>query len=219
MDTMTRFGLAVVEWAAGGTGAAAAEAAARELAAATHVRTAVLVEGTSDQAAVEALAVRRGRDLAAEGTVVVPLGGAMSIGRFLSLVGPEGLDLALAGLCDEAEEGYFLRALDRAGVSSPRDRPQMEALGFHVCVADLEEELIRSLGTDAVREVAAELGEARSFRIFQKQPAQRERPVDRQLRRFIGTHSGRKSQYAHALVDALEPHQVPRPLDRLLAHI
>lgn len=219
MDTMTRFGLTVVEWAAGGTGAAAAGAAARELAAATDVRTVVLVEGISDQAAVEALAVRRGRDLAAEGTVVVPLGGATSIGRFLNLVGPQGLDLALAGLCDAGEEGYFLRALDRAGVGSPGTRTEMEALGFHVCVADLEEELIRSLGTDAVREVMAELGEARSFRIFQKQPAQRERAVERQLRRFIGTHSGRKSQYAHALVGALEADRVPRPLDGLLAHV
>ncbi|MEU6851476.1 ATP-dependent endonuclease [Actinacidiphila alni] len=219
MDTMTRFGRAVVDWAAGGPTAAQAAVAARELAAVTEVRTVVLVEGVSDRAAVEALAVRRGRDLAAEGTAVVPLGGATSIGRFLALVGPQGLGIPVAGLCDAAEEGYFMRALDRAGIGSPRTRAEMAALGFHVCVADLEDELIRSLGTDAVREVVDELGEGRSFRIFQKQPAQRERAVEGQLRRFMGTHSGRKEHYAGSLVGALAADRVPEPLDRLLAHV
>jgi hypothetical protein len=59
----------------------------------------------------------------------------------------------------------------------------------------------------------------RSFRTFQKQPAQRERGVDRQLRRFMGTHSGRKAQYARSLVERLDLDRVPRPLDRLLAHV
>jgi hypothetical protein len=53
---------------------------------------------------------------------------------------------SLAGLCDAAEEGYFRRALARAGVGSPLSRADMEALGFYVCGADLEEELIRALG-------------------------------------------------------------------------
>jgi predicted ATP-dependent endonuclease of OLD family len=46
-------------------------------------RTVVLVEGASDQRALEALAERRGRDLAAEGVSVVPIGGSKNIGRFL----------------------------------------------------------------------------------------------------------------------------------------
>ena len=45
-------------------------------------RTVVLVEGESDQRAVEALAERRGRDLAAEGVSVVPIGGSKNFGRF-----------------------------------------------------------------------------------------------------------------------------------------
>ena len=40
-----------------------------------------LVEGISDQRALEALAARRGRDLEAEGVSVVPIGGAHAIGR------------------------------------------------------------------------------------------------------------------------------------------
>ena len=51
----------------------------------------------------------------------------------------------------------------------------MERLGFYVCVADLEEELIRSLGTAAVEQVVDAQGELGSFRTFQKQPAQQGR--------------------------------------------
>jgi predicted ATP-dependent endonuclease of OLD family len=61
-------------------------------------RAVVLVEGMSDQSAVEALAARRGRNLGAEGISVVPMGGARSIGHFLKLYGPHGYDVRLAGL-------------------------------------------------------------------------------------------------------------------------
>ena len=60
---------------------------------------------------------------------------------------------------------------------------------------------------------------ARSFRTFRKQPAQRTRPTDAQLRRFMGTRSGRKIHYAALLVDALDLDHVPRPLDLVLAHV
>ena len=35
----------------------------------------------------------------------------------------------------------------------------------------------------------------------------------------MGTHSGRKSKYARLLVGALDLAQIPRPLDRVLAHV
>jgi hypothetical protein len=95
----------------------------------------------------------------------------------------------------------------------------MEALGFYVCVADLEDELIRCLGAAGVEQVVEAQGELGSFHTFQQQPAWRARPSQEQLRRFIGTHSGRKVRYARLLVDALELTSVPRPLDRVLAHI
>jgi hypothetical protein len=183
------------------------------------VRTVLLVEGVSDQVAVESLAVRRGRDLGAEGVAVVPLGGATSIERFLRLLGPRGLDLPLAGLCDVGEERHFRRALERAGLGPVPERAAMEPLGFYVCEADLEDELIGALGAARVEDVIDAEGDLRPFRTFQKQPAQRERTVEQQLRRFMGTHSGRKALFARALVEALDPDTVPRPLDRLLAHI
>ncbi len=183
------------------------------------MRTVVLVEGISDRLAVEALAARRGRDLGAEGVSVVPIGGAHAIGTFLARFGPGGLDLRLAGLCDAGEERHFQRALERAGLGSNLARADLEALGFFVCVVDLEDELIRSLGAAAVQEVLAAQGDLESFRTFQKQPAWRGRAVEEQLRRFLGTHSGRKIQSAALLVDALELTRVPRPLERLLAHV
>jgi hypothetical protein len=182
-------------------------------------RTVVLVEGVSDQVALEAVAARRGRDLAAERVAVVPMGGARNIRHFLERFGPRGLDLRLAGLCDAGEEGDFRRGLEWAGLGSDLGRADLEARGFFVCVADLEDELIRCLGAAAVERVVEAQGEGGSFRTFQQQPAWRGRSPQEQLRRFIGTHSGRKARYARLLAGALDPASVPRPLDRLLAHV
>jgi hypothetical protein len=182
-----------------------------------EVRGIVVVEGASDRAALEALAERRGRRLADEGVAVVPIGGAQAIGRFLAEVAADGGDVRLAGLCDAGEELEFRRALERAGLGSDLDRAGLERLGFFVCEADLEDELIRALGVAAVERVVDAEGELNAFRTLQKQPAWRGRPTDEQLRRFIGTHSGRKFRYARLLVEALELDRVPRPLDRVLA--
>lgn len=127
--------------------------------------------------------------------------------------------MRLAGLCDAAEEGDLRRGLERAGLGRDLTRSDMEALGFWVCVADLEDELIRALGVDAVEHVVAAQGELRPFRIFQQQPAQRDRTPEAQLRRFMGTRAGRKIRYGRLLVEALDLDEVPRPLDRVLAHV
>ena len=194
-------------------------AAAHVPAAGVNPRAVVLVEGISDRYAIEALAERRGRKLAAEGIAVVPIGGAQAIGRFLNLYGPRGLDVTLAGLCDAAEENEFRRGLERAGLGANLTRADMEALGFYVCDVDLEDELIRALGADAVEEVAAAQGDLSSFRTLQKQPAWRERPREEQLRRFLGSGGRRKIRYARLLVEALDPAHVPRPLDGVLARV
>jgi OLD-like protein len=183
------------------------------------VRSVVLVEGPSDRAAVEALAARRGRALDAEGIAVVPIGGAQAIARALGRFGPRGLGLRVAGLCDAAEEADFRRALERIGLGSHLTRTRMERLGFYVCDADLEDELIRALGTRAVEDVVEARGELGALRTFRKQPAQAGRTREQQLRRFLGTRSGRKIEYARLLVDALDLARVPRPLDLVLGHV
>jgi hypothetical protein len=179
----------------------------------------VLVEGISDQCALEALAERRGRNLEAEGVSVVPIGGAQSIGRFLKQFGPEGLDLKLAGLCDVGEERDFQRGLERAGFGLDLTRAAMERLGFYVCVADLEDELIRAHGAASVEDVVEAQGDLGSFRTLQKQPEWRGRSTEEQLRRFMGSGGRRKIRYARLVVEALDLARMPRPLDLVLAHV
>jgi hypothetical protein len=169
----------------------------------------VLVEGTSDRAAVLALADRRGLDLAGRGVDVVPIGGATNIRHFLEPAVARGL--RVVGLCDAGEAPTYRRALQRTGLGS-----DLGWAGFFVCTEDLEDELIRALGTSAVEQVLDAEGDLESFRRFQKQPAQRGRPLDQQLRRFMGTRSGRKIWYGHVLVEALDLERVPPPLDAVL---
>jgi hypothetical protein len=188
-------------------------------AAGVDMRAVVLVEGISDRLALEALAERRGRNLQAEGISVIAMGGAQSIGRFLDLFGPQGLDARLAGLCDAAEEDDFRRGLERAGFGSHLTRADMERLGFYVCVADLEDELIRALGAASVERVVDAQGELGSFRTLQKQPTWQGRTTEEQLRRFMGSGGSRKIRYARLLIDALDLTQVPRPLDLVLADV
>jgi hypothetical protein len=183
----------------------------------SSARAAILVEGTSDLVAIEALADHRGVDLDSAGITLVPMGGAQAIGRFLDVFVPRGLKLA--GLCDAAEEGEFQRGLERAGLGSSLTRADMEQLGFYVCVDDLEDELLRAHGAAGVEEVIEAAGDLGSFRTLQKQPAWQGRPVEEQLRRFMGSGGSRKIRYARRLVDALDPAKIPRPLDRVLAHV
>ncbi len=169
---------------------------------ASGIRLAVLVEGRSDAAAVTALAGRLGRDLAAEGAIVIPMGGAMSVARFFRVVGPDGLGWRVIGLSDAGERSHFDRLLAAEGVFA--------------CERDLEDELLRALGIERAESVLEAQGDLARFRTFQKQPAQRGRPVDRQLHRFLGSVGGRKERYAAAMVGALPLDAVPPPLERLL---
>src|SRR6476659_4083549 len=171
-----------------------------------QLRGVVLVEGTSDRRAVETLALRRGRDLQAEGVGVVPMGGYGNLPRVLG----QYRDVRLAGLYDVGEERHFLRALGCT------DRDELERVGFYACTRDLEDELTRALGSAGVECVLAEQGELRAFRTYQKQPAHRARPLEEQLHGFMWN---RKQRYAVLLVAALDLDRVPRPLDRVLAHV
>ncbi|GAA3950217.1 hypothetical protein GCM10022384_00150 [Streptomyces marokkonensis] len=205
MADMGTFREAVVQWAPEGP-----DTFVRELAARLSVRAAVLLEGPSDVAAVGALAAARGRDLEAEGVCVLPMGGAMSVGRFARFLGPTGLGLRLTGLCDERERRYYDRALERAGAADHR---------YFVCAADLEDELIRALGVTRVEELVRAEGDTRALRTFLRQPAQQGRTARQQLRRFLGTKKGRKIHYAGVMVEALDPDRVPAPLDDLLTSL
>jgi hypothetical protein len=195
------------------------QATRRALARAGDARAIVLVEGISDQVALETLASRRGRDLDGEGILVVPIGGAQAMGRFLSRFGPAGSDTRLAGLYDAGEEEVVRRGLERAGFGDRLTRRDLERLGFHVCVDDLEDELIRALGSARVEAVLDSEGDLGSFRTLQKQPAWRGQAIEGQLQRFMGSGGRRKIRYARLLVDALDLAEVPRPLDGVLTYV
>ena len=186
---------------------------------AAAARAVVLVEGVSDQIAVETLAARHGRDLTVEGIVVLPTGGVHGMARYLRRFGPEGTGARLAGLCDAAEGHVVRRGLGAAGLGSPTSRADLEHLGFFVCVADLEDELIRAAGTALAAEVLAAHGDLDAFRTIQRQPAWRGRDEAAQLRRFLGAGSQRKLCYARLLTEAIDSDRIPRPLEAVLAAV
>jgi len=188
----------------GGPGATP-RATAQALARVGAARTVVLVEGVSDQLAVETAATALHRDLDAEGVVILPIGGAHGVRRFAPGF---GRDVRLLALCDRREEEIVRRGLLLA---------QVEPVGVHVCVEDLEDELIRTLGTDAVRAVLEAQGDLAAFRSLQSQPAWRGREVDAQMRRFLGSGARRKIRYAGLLVEAAAVGPgLPAPLSALL---
>jgi hypothetical protein len=186
---------------------------------ARHATTIVLVEGLSDQIALEVLAKRLGRTLRTDGTFVVPTGGATNFARLLAIFGPGGRDVRLAGLYDSPVEARIRRSLESAGVGHGDGQAGLESYRFYRCVTDLEEEMIRALGPGKVEEVVAAEGELGSLRKLQRMPFHRHRSLDDQLHRFIGTHSGRKYRYARSLAQSLDLTSLPTPLAGLLGHL
>jgi len=174
----------------------------------------VLVEGMSDKAALETLAERRGMTIGGTGLQVASMGGVTNIGKYLEAL----RGVSLAGLCDSGEERYVMHALAKAGIACTESRAGLAAQGFYVCDADLEDELIRAVGVAEVVRIIDSQGELGSFRTFGKQPAQRGRTAEQRLHRFMGTRSGRKSQYARLLARAVDLARIPEPLDRVLNH-
>lgn len=149
----------------------------------------IAVEGTSDKAALERISQRLGRDLAAEGITIQAIGGAHAIRRFVSDLGPGA---AVRGLCDANEEHLFRRVLH----------------DVYVCVPDLEGELIRALGVERMLQIV----DRDSFVKMQLQPAQRGRPVELQLHRWLRSSSSRYHRYLPIVVDALDLDALPAPL-------
>lgn len=180
-----------------------------------HVRPAsvvVLVEGASDRAALDVLARRRHVGATIEIRV---MNGATNVRRHLGDLLSDAVPRRVLGLTDEAEAPFFVRALAAVGVpiSSVDD---LVAHGFHTCRRDLEDELIRALGTDRVRAVLDDLDLGQPFERFCRQQAWSGRPTHQQLHRFAGTVSGRKSVFARGLAAAVGDDEVPEPLRHLL---
>lgn len=172
----------------------------------------MLVEGDSDRVALLTLAERYGRDLAADGVSVVAMGGITNTRSFASRYGPHGLGLPIVGLYDAPDEDKLRGGLAAAGLADAMEPEGLTRLGFYKCSADLEDELIRALGVEAVEGVIEAAGETRSLQLLAGMPVQRGWTREAVLRRFLGVRSGRKARYAALLVEALELERVPEPL-------
>jgi len=154
--------------------------------------TVILVEGESDRIALEVLGSRMSVQL----PQVAVVNGASGGRRVAAgLCGEE-----ILGLVDANERGQFEDVIERV----------------FVCDPDLEGELVRALGVDAVEAVIAAEGELESFRRLQNQPAQRGKSAEAQLARFFGGRSGNKRRYAELLATAVPLDRVPRPLADLI---
>jgi len=161
--------------------------------------TIVLVEGISDQIAIDIVAGRLGRDFEDERVVVVPIGGAQAAPRVVETL---PADVRIVGLCDEAEIDFFTRCLD------PDD--------VFVCRPDLEAELIASFSPDALEAVVDAEGELRAFRTLQKQANWKGRPFDAQMHRWLRSSAERGMRYASILPTEAGRDAMPAPLVQLV---
>lgn len=180
-------------------------------------RTLVLVEGESDANAVRALAARIDCDLGSRRIDILSAHGVTNFARVLVDYLSEHPSARVCGMYDSADEWHVRRALARAQIPVADD--SIEDAGFFACVADLEDELIRALGVEAVQRVIEEQSELDSFRRFQAMPQHRHSPAHQQLHRFLGTRATRKIRTATRLVEALDVGQLPRPLVQLAARL
>lgn len=178
-------------------------------------RTLILVEGESDAGAIRALAELSGCDLELHHVDVRSAEGVTNFPKLLADFVRANPGAKFCGMYDVADAWHVRRALINAGVAvGPNE--SLESFGFFACVADLEDELIRALGTDGVERVLHEQGELASFRRFQAMPQHRDTPGSKQIHRFLGTRATRKIRSARRLVEALGLARLPRPL-KLLA--
>ena len=162
----------------------------------------ILVEGISDQIALETMADRLGRDLRAEAIVVLPIGGAHAVRNLVAEIGDRD-GLRVSGLVDEAEAELFAAAADGA--------PHFAADRIHVCVRDLEDELIRAVDRSVFEALLADEGDLQAFRTLQKQPSWRDQPFEAQMHRWLRSISGRPNRYADRVLRCPDA-RLPAPL-------
>jgi hypothetical protein len=184
----------------------------------TTVRTLVLVEGNSDAGAVRALAGLLGCDLDLHHIQIRSADGVTNFSQLLAEFVRTHPGAKFCGMYDVADERHVRRALAHAAFPIAAEE-SLESFGFFACVADLEDELIRALGSEAVERLLEAHGELISFRRFQAMPQHRSTPVHHQLRRFLGTRATRKIRSAQRLVEALDLARLPRPLAQLAARL
>lgn len=182
-------------------------------------RAIILVEGISDQIAIETLARGHGRDLAAEGVLVFPTGGSCSLRRYLAEFAAAEPRPILAGLFDRDALPLLNRALAAAGLDAPESVTGLAALGFHISTRDLEDELIRAIGPARLAALIEAEGEGGALATLGKQAEWRDRSAGDLLHRFLRSKASRSLRYARLIVEALDEDRIPAPLSAVLASV
>jgi putative AbiEii toxin of type IV toxin-antitoxin system/OLD-like protein len=182
------------------------------IAEAYFAETVIFVEGFSDFLAVRTLAETLEVDLDAAGVSLLSLEGADLLKHYLALLGLEGLNVRMRGLCDLDKEAEWTRLLNDAGLSIG-DRADLNAAGFQVAEADLEAELLSVLGLQVVEAEIAEAGAAGKLETFKQQPTNAGLEGEELVLAFIRK---RKIKWAPLLAAAIAPTDVPTPIAQLL---
>lgn len=105
-------------------------------------RRVLFVEGLADRILVEAAARVIGLSLDRAGVSLFVLDGADKFGHVLKIIGPDGFDLNICGLCDEDREASWATKL----LSKPKN---LSDKGFFIARSDLEHEYVRAIGADS----------------------------------------------------------------------
>jgi hypothetical protein len=178
-------------------------------------RRVVFVEGITDYQAVRVIASTLGRSLDAEGVAVVALDGAASLTTFLQIMGPQGLQLAVGGICDADYEADWCSYLCAAGIPAT-NRAELNALGFYVSDPDLEDELVAALGTTATQLVFANEGATERFQRYSRQPAHQDKSLHEQIRGFAQT---KKAYWTPRLAAAVTAANLPTSIKGVLDNV
>jgi len=189
--------------------------ATSQTAEAYFAETVILVEGFSDLLAVRAVSPGLGVNLDGAGVSLLSLDGGDLFMHYLHLLGPEGLDLDLRGLCDADKEASWTAKLNGAGVCVV-DRASLNAAGVQVCAPDLEGELLAALSDAEINQALNCDGALGDFQTWAAQQPQATLTVGGQHERFVKRD---KIRWAPLLAAAIDPANVPTPLINLLANL
>lgn len=99
----------------------------------------IVVEGVADRLIVEGAALARGISLDRIGAIIFELGGAENFPTVYKLLGPQGFDVQVLGLVDEAESPRWVGAVS----GKPKNIVGRDIL---ISKSDLEDEYCRGLG-------------------------------------------------------------------------
>lgn len=175
----------------------------------------LFVEGAADRVIVEAVAANAGMNLDRAGVSVFALDGADKFKKVLEIVGKNGFDLALIGLCDEDKEQSWATALGIKPKSLGKH-------GFFVARSDLEHEYVSLLGAKTVAAQLITTGVAREQGLLNAGGASSlDNLTDDQVADFITKQDSRKIPAARALAPLLSPSVITSSdaLNGLVQHI